>query len=43
MNKKFSSLFPRILHIEKEFFIMSWIKNNGESNLYTEKDFANKL
>ena len=43
MHKKFGNLFPKIQHLEKNFFIMDWINHNSQNDSYTEKDFAIKL
>ena len=49
MHKKFGSIFPKIYHLEKNFFVMNWINHyifkndNSKINNFSEKDFAKKL
>lgn len=43
INKIISNLFPKIILLQKNFFIMEWIEHNNIKNNLTEKDFANKL
>ena len=43
LNKLFNELFPKIFHIEKNFFIMNWIEHNNEVNNESESDLAFKL
>lgn len=43
LNKLFNELFPKIFHIEKNFFIMNWIEHNNEVNNESESELAFKL
>ena len=43
LNNKFCNFFPKIHHLEKNFFIMDWINHNNSINSSSEKDLAKKL
>lgn len=43
LNKKFGSVFPKVHHLEKDFFIMDWIEHNNKIDYFSEKDLAKKI
>ena len=43
MNNKFKNIFPKIHHLENNFFIMDWIDNNNITNSDSEFQLARQL
>ena len=43
MHKYFPDLFPKIFYLNKNFFVMKYIKHNKIKSKSSEKDFAYKI